>query len=108
MTTTTEHVSAETHKHTHGPSCGHEAVIHFDHVDYIQDGHAHREHDGHYDECTTCTCGNCSDNCATCTCKDCTCENCSHNACSCGSCNCTSCSSCNCADCTCATCRHAA
>ncbi len=29
MTTTTEHVSAETHKHTHGPSCGHEAVIHF-------------------------------------------------------------------------------
>ena len=108
MTTTTEHIAAEAHKHTHGPNCGHEAVIHFDHVDYIHDGHAHREDNGHYDECTTCTCGNCSDTCATCTCEDCTCPTCSHNACSCGSCDCSSCSSCVCEDCTCPTCRHAA
>ena len=30
MTVTTEHRPAETHKHTHGPGCGHEAVIHHD------------------------------------------------------------------------------
>ena len=43
MTATTEHRPAEAHNHTHGPDCGHLAVIHGDHVDYIHDGHAHRE-----------------------------------------------------------------
>ena len=48
--TITDHRTAETHAHTHGPACGHTAVIHENHVDYIHDGHAHHEHDGHYDE----------------------------------------------------------
>ncbi len=37
--------------HVHGPDCGHESVVHGDHVDYLHDGHRHREHDGHWDEC---------------------------------------------------------
>lgn len=41
----------ENHDHVHGEGCGHEAVQHGDHVDYIHDGHRHREHDGHWDEC---------------------------------------------------------
>lgn len=42
-----EHTVAE---HEHGPSCGHEAVEHGDHVDYIHDGHRHAAHEDHYDE----------------------------------------------------------
>ncbi|MFC2592838.1 MAG: zinc transporter permease [Corynebacterium matruchotii] len=41
----------ENHPHVHGENCGHEAVKHGDHVDYIQDGHRHRAHEGHWDEC---------------------------------------------------------
>lgn len=37
MTTATDHESAETHRHTHGPSCGHGALIHEDHVDYLRE-----------------------------------------------------------------------
>ncbi|MDR2930140.1 MAG: metal ABC transporter permease [Propionibacteriaceae bacterium] len=37
-------------QHVHGPGCGHEAVDHGDHVDYIHDGHLHRRHQDHYDE----------------------------------------------------------
>ena len=33
MTATTEHRPAEAHHHTHGPNCGHLAVIHGDHVE---------------------------------------------------------------------------
>ena len=40
----------ERHGHQHGPSCGHLAVEHGDHVDYIHDGHRHASHGGHYDE----------------------------------------------------------
>ena len=40
----------ETHGHEHGPHCGHVAVEHGDHVDYIHDGHGHAAHGGHYDE----------------------------------------------------------
>ncbi len=40
----------ETHAHEHGPDCGHAAVQHGDHVDYIHDGHRHASHGGHYDE----------------------------------------------------------
>ena len=39
------------HAHTHGPGCGHIAVKHGDHVDYLHDGHLHHGHDGHVDEC---------------------------------------------------------
>lgn len=37
-------------EHTHGAECGHEAVQHGDHVDYVHDGHRHAAHEGHYDE----------------------------------------------------------
>ena len=32
--------------HEHGPGCGHEAVEHGDHVDYLHDGHRHFLRDG--------------------------------------------------------------
>jgi zinc transport system permease protein len=38
------------HAHLHGPDCGHAAVRHGDHVDYVHDGHRHAPHGGHYDE----------------------------------------------------------
>jgi zinc transport system permease protein len=44
-----EHLVAE-HDHEHGPDCGHPAVPHGDHVDYVHDGHRHAPHGGHYDE----------------------------------------------------------
>jgi zinc transport system permease protein len=44
------HARAEAHDHEHGPECGHEAVAHGDHVDYLHDGHRHAPHQGHYDE----------------------------------------------------------
>ena len=44
------HRRAERHEHEHGPECGHEAVVHGDHVDYVHDGHRHAAHEGHYDE----------------------------------------------------------
>ena len=40
----------EDHKHQHGPDCGHLAVTHGDHVDYVHDGHRHAPHGEHYDE----------------------------------------------------------
>ena len=80
MTATTEHRPAEAHRHTHGPGCGHLAVIHGDHVDYIHDGHAHHEDNGHYDECDVCSCEHCSDSCAVCECEDCACPTCTHAA----------------------------
>jgi zinc transport system permease protein len=46
--------AGETHRHEHGPGCGHVAVEHGDHVDYVHDGHRHAVHvtgEGqHYDE----------------------------------------------------------
>jgi hypothetical protein len=36
--------------HAHGPGCGHEAVPHGDHVDYLVSGHLHHPHDGHCDD----------------------------------------------------------
>ncbi|CAN5583580.1 metal ABC transporter permease [soil metagenome] len=38
------------HSHAHGPKCGHMAVPHDDHVDYVHDGHRHAPHGEHYDE----------------------------------------------------------
>ncbi len=40
----------EQHAHEHGDDCGHPAVVHGDHVDYVHDGHRHAAHDDHYDE----------------------------------------------------------
>jgi zinc transport system permease protein len=42
--------AAEAHAHVHGPGCGHPAVRHGDHVDYVHHGHRHATHDDHYDE----------------------------------------------------------
>lgn len=36
--------------HTHGPNCGHEAVPHGDHIDYIVDGRLHHPHGDHCDD----------------------------------------------------------
>ncbi len=44
-----EHATTD-HPHEHGPDCGHVAVTHGDHVDYLHDGHRHAPHDEHYDE----------------------------------------------------------
>ena len=40
----------EEHDHAHGEACGHPAVPHGDHVDYVHDGHRHAPHGSHYDE----------------------------------------------------------
>jgi hypothetical protein len=36
--------------HVHGANCGHEAVPHGDHVDYIVDGRLHHQHGDHCDD----------------------------------------------------------
>lgn len=36
--------------HTHGPGCGHEAVPHGDHLDFLVDGHLHHPCAGHCDD----------------------------------------------------------
>lgn len=41
--------SAHAADHVHGPDCGHDAVPHGDHVDYLVDGHLHHSHGGHCD-----------------------------------------------------------
>ena len=45
-----EHRIHTEHPHTHGPGCGHAAIQHEDHQDYVHDGHLHFLHDGHVDE----------------------------------------------------------
>ncbi len=44
------HEVDDDHPHDHGPACGHVAVPHDDHVDYVHDGHRHAPHGEHYDE----------------------------------------------------------
>jgi zinc transport system permease protein len=44
-----QHVGEE-HTHEHGEDCGHEVVVHGDHVDYVHDGHRHAVHGAHYDD----------------------------------------------------------
>lgn len=44
------HVTTEGHPHQHGPGCGHVAVTHGDHTDFIHEGHRHAVHTDHYDE----------------------------------------------------------
>ena len=36
--------------HKHGPGCGHEAVPHGDHMDYLADGRLHHQHGDHCDD----------------------------------------------------------
>lgn len=36
--------------HVHGPDCGHDAVPHGDHTDYLVDGRLHHPHDDHCDD----------------------------------------------------------
>lgn len=40
----------DNHDHKHGADCGHTAVKHGDHVDYLHDGHRHAKHGDHWDE----------------------------------------------------------
>jgi hypothetical protein len=44
------HSVHEQHHHGHGPGCGHVAVAHGDHTDYLHDGHRHAAHQDHWDE----------------------------------------------------------
>ena len=44
------HEVTDVHPHEHGEACGHIAVPHGDHVDYVHDGHRHAPHGRHYDE----------------------------------------------------------
>lgn len=37
-------------EHVHGPNCGHPAVPHGDHLDYLVNGHLHHQHAGHCDD----------------------------------------------------------
>jgi hypothetical protein len=47
----TDHRAHDEHgDHDHGADCGHEAVEHEDHTDYVHEGHRHFSHDGHWDE----------------------------------------------------------
>jgi zinc transport system permease protein len=47
---TGDHVATETHPHHHDRACGHPAVEHGDHTDYLHNGHLHAAHGQHYDE----------------------------------------------------------
>lgn len=40
----------ENHPHQHGEGCGHKAIRHGDHVDYLHNGHLHHPHGDHVDE----------------------------------------------------------
>ncbi|MDX2088069.1 MAG: hypothetical protein SFX73_09470 [Kofleriaceae bacterium] len=46
-----DHKTHGDHEHAHGENCGHTAVQHDDHVDYLHDGHLHTVHGDHVDEC---------------------------------------------------------
>lgn len=45
-----DHEVTPAHPHEHGRDCGHRAVTHGDHLDYVHDGHRHAPHGEHYDE----------------------------------------------------------
>lgn len=42
--------SGHDEKHRHGPGCGHEAVPHGNHIDYLVDGRLHHSHGDHCDD----------------------------------------------------------
>ncbi len=39
------------HAHVHGEGCGHSAIRHGGHIDYLHDGCLHTMHGDHFDEC---------------------------------------------------------
>lgn len=39
------------HGHAHGAGCGHPAIEHGDHVDYVHESHLHHAHGDRVDEC---------------------------------------------------------
>jgi hypothetical protein len=47
MSTCTQH---QGHSHRHGSACGHVAIGHAGHTDYLHDGHLHHVHLDHVDE----------------------------------------------------------
>jgi hypothetical protein len=49
---TPQHASCSAHEksHAHGPDCGHPAVPHAGHRDYLVDGHLHHPHGDHCDD----------------------------------------------------------
>jgi zinc transport system permease protein len=44
------HLVTEGHPHRHAEGCGHVAVQHGDHTDFLHEGHRHAAHADHYDE----------------------------------------------------------
>ena len=46
------HASCTSHAkdHVHSADCGHPAIAHGDHTDYVVDGHLHHAHDTHCDD----------------------------------------------------------
>lgn len=48
--TSTHACGAHDKAHAHGPACGHDAVPHGDHTDYLVSGHLHHPHGGHCDD----------------------------------------------------------
>lgn len=46
-----QHKTHAAHDHQHGAGCGHKAVSHGDHTDFLHDGHLHHVHGDHVDEC---------------------------------------------------------
>jgi DNA-binding transcriptional ArsR family regulator len=50
MSITEIHAEHTVTEHQHGSDCGHEAVQHDDHTDYVHGTHHHSLHDDHYDE----------------------------------------------------------
>jgi len=49
---TPAHAACTSHAkdHVHGASCGHDAIAHGDHTDYVVEGHLHHAHTGHCDD----------------------------------------------------------
>ena len=45
-------VTHNNHEHKHSSTCGHKAIHHDDHIDYLHENHLHHMHDGHADEHT--------------------------------------------------------
>ena len=48
--TTSHACGAHDANHSHGASCGHEAIPHDSHTDYLVKGHLHHAHQGHCDD----------------------------------------------------------
>ena len=46
----TDHATHGSHEHVHGPECGHSAVDHAGHTDFLHEGHLHQPHGDHVDE----------------------------------------------------------